>query len=352
MISLIICSKSHDVSPQFRDNIAATIGVDYEIVVVDNHDNSHNIFTAYNLGVSEAHGDILCFLHEDLIMQTKNWGATVEQHFREKPEMGMLGVVGSHVVPSQGDWRVGYARHHVLSFIQRIPTFGKQAKYMTKHTVDGISSNMTEVATLDGVWFCIPQRLFNEHKLYFDDQTFDSFHVYDLDISMQVLQAGMKLYLCDDILLEHFSEGNYSTGFLTSLQKFQKKWKDKLPVIVGSSVSVESLKQEGVKAIEALNDRIERDANVVAIRRYWDNNVMGIEGGTLTEAQKSIIAFSEFFYMKTAIKFHPSGSIVRKMLCEYMKDELVEHKTLILWKFFLYRVLHLNYKKNNIKFPE
>ncbi|MDR1610676.1 MAG: hypothetical protein LBS08_04115, partial [Candidatus Symbiothrix sp.] len=36
MISIIICSKNKDISEQLKSNIEATIGVRYELIVIDN----------------------------------------------------------------------------------------------------------------------------------------------------------------------------------------------------------------------------------------------------------------------------------------------------------------------------
>jgi len=75
MISLISCSRNSDISLKLKDNIAATIGCDYELVFIDNSKNSYNIFQAYNEGVSRSKGDILCFMHDDVIFFVRMVGA-------------------------------------------------------------------------------------------------------------------------------------------------------------------------------------------------------------------------------------------------------------------------------------
>ena len=66
MISLIICSRTADISDELKQNIATTIGCEYELCVIDNSRNEYSIFTAYNEGVRRAKGDILCFMHDDI----------------------------------------------------------------------------------------------------------------------------------------------------------------------------------------------------------------------------------------------------------------------------------------------
>ena len=67
MISIIICSRTPDISQELKQNIGTTIGCDYELVVVDNSSNDHSIFSAYNEGAEKAKSELLCFMHEDVL---------------------------------------------------------------------------------------------------------------------------------------------------------------------------------------------------------------------------------------------------------------------------------------------
>lgn len=78
MISLIICSRTPTISEELSTNIAETIGCEYELVVIDNSKNEFSIFSAYNEGVKRSNGDVLCFMHDDILFRTLNWGASRE----------------------------------------------------------------------------------------------------------------------------------------------------------------------------------------------------------------------------------------------------------------------------------
>ena len=88
MISIIICSRKADISQGLKDNIAATIGCEYELCVIDNSHNEYNIFTAYNEGVSRAKGDILCFMHEDVKYISNGWGEKVYKSIQNNVNIG------------------------------------------------------------------------------------------------------------------------------------------------------------------------------------------------------------------------------------------------------------------------
>ena len=105
MISLIICSRTPEISNKLATNIAETIGCEYELVVIDNSRNSYSIFSAYNEGVRRANGNILCFMHDDILYKTIDWGKKVNCLYKENENIGVVGVLGSHYLTSkEGYW--------------------------------------------------------------------------------------------------------------------------------------------------------------------------------------------------------------------------------------------------------
>ena len=49
MVSIVICNRSNRISPVLEKNISETIGIEYEVVCIDNSKNQYNIFQAYNI---------------------------------------------------------------------------------------------------------------------------------------------------------------------------------------------------------------------------------------------------------------------------------------------------------------
>lgn len=345
MLSLIICSRQKSIDYNLLDNIRSTIGTEYEIVHIDNFEGRYGICGAYNEGVRRSKGDILCFMHEDIHYYTENWGKKVEEHFQEK-EMSLLSTVGSHILPSKGDWRVGYHQHAVLSFLQRTPRIASAGSYYVTLAKDGIphhkDGSLINVATVDGVWFCIPRNVFEDEKICFDDTSFPGFHMYDIDISMQINRIGGRIYVCDDILFEHFSEGNFSADFYTSLLKFQQKWQRYLPVIVGCNLTTEKLNEQGQHAEEMLLERIKRDGLIPLIRKR----------GVVTQTESKMVADAEYAYAKNVVKYKKPLSGVISYLAQYIKDDVTIRKKKILWKFFAYRILHFPVRKMFIEFHD
>lgn len=222
MISIIICARNVDIPGELRKNIAETIGVDYEIIVIDNSENKLNIFTAYNMGVERSKFPLLLFMHDDIHYHTAQWGQRVIDHFRDE-KVGAIGVAGGPYVPSVpgGWWSTGAGHLYLLQSARR-----GDEPVLQNYFPAGASAR--EVVVLDGVLFCIRRRLFD--TIRFDDKTFNGFHLYDLDISMQVFHAGYKLLAVNDILIHHFSSGVLDGKWISNLLLFHKKWKSHLPV--------------------------------------------------------------------------------------------------------------------------
>lgn len=103
MISIIICSRDRSMLSAAATNIEETVGEEHEIVAIDNSSGDYNIFTAYNTGIERAKGDILCFMHEDVTIYTKGWGRTISDTLDSRPDVGMIGVLGSQAVAEAPD---------------------------------------------------------------------------------------------------------------------------------------------------------------------------------------------------------------------------------------------------------
>ncbi|MDP4283949.1 MAG: glycosyltransferase [Bacteroidota bacterium] len=230
MISIIICHRNIELLNAIKKSIKTTVGVPYELIIIDNTNNHHSIFSAYNEGVKKANYNIVCFAHEDILFYTDNWGEKVLKHF-EDPQVGMIGVLGGmaqSVIPSAW-WFNNYFAKSARNYLMRNAEKkdGKLYHYCSNPFRD---TDKSEVVIIDGLWFCIRKSLFDH--ISFNEKTFSGFHLYDADISMQVLQHK-KNYVVHDILIEHIWCGSISEDFYNDLIIFTSKWKSYLPVLTG-----------------------------------------------------------------------------------------------------------------------
>jgi GT2 family glycosyltransferase len=238
MISIILCSKNVNITSELNNNIHDTIGVDYELIVVDNSKNKYSIFSAYNQGVKRAKFPILCFMHDDVLFHTNGWGEKVISHFQDE-KVGIIGTFGSHFMPKTP---IGWYQSKLVSGggIQR---FIENGKYRIEHQMylSYLNEDLSiEAVVVDGLWFCIPKSMFSQ--ISFDELTFNGFHCYDLDICMQIRKEGFQVRIISDILIEHFSLGGFNLDWVKNTLLFFEKWKEQLPQVAGIRLSKKEMK--------------------------------------------------------------------------------------------------------------
>lgn len=234
MISCIICSRNKDIPEELKENISSTIGCEYELIVIDNSSNSYSIFSAYNEGVRRSKGDILCFMHEDIIYHTQNWGVKVLEHFRNE-NVGLLGVEGTHFSANYPSpwWSSSLNSGQLIQGNTINGIYSSEEEYLWNRK----EGNSIEGVIVDGLWMCISRKLFNNNAIKFDEDTYNGFHCYDADICMQVLSIKRQVHIVFDILIEHKSLGNPDIRYFNQLDIWHNKWSSFLPLMCGIAVS-------------------------------------------------------------------------------------------------------------------
>lgn len=219
MISVVICSVNKRLREEVSANIAETIGTEYEIIAIDNSLNPRGICAVYNQGGLRANYDYLCFVHEDVLFRTKNWGQKLIE--ATQADTGVIGFAGGSVKTAYpsfwGDIPCQYTRINITQLKK-----GKEKLDM--HNPH--NERFSRVAVLDGVFLFTRKKVWMECP--FDENQFQHFHSYDNDFTFQVAQK-YKNYVCFDIDLLHFSKGSFSKEWYIEAKKFNEKWKDQLP---------------------------------------------------------------------------------------------------------------------------
>lgn len=226
MISIIICSVNQLLLAQLKLNIAEKIGLPFEIIAIDNSTTKQSIAAVYNKGAALANFDCLCFLHEDVIIHTKDWGSILIELLSDQ-KIGLVGISGA-VYKSKfpGTWASCDKSFYRTNSIQ-------QSKNIVEPVITCINPGdalYTEVAVIDGVFMATRKDVWK--KVQFDEKRFKGFHAYDLDYSLQV-RSLFKVVVTFQVLLEHFSSGHLNKQWLDSSILLHKKWKHLLPVEIG-----------------------------------------------------------------------------------------------------------------------
>lgn len=247
MLSIIICSTQPNIPDNLKNNINETIGVDYELICIDNSKSNHSIFSAYNLGIKESKFSYICLMHQDVFFHSKNWGLTVCEHLEDK-KCGLIGVSGGTTVPKiPSPW----------SFYEITGFLLQSDKNVTKPELqisgDFNDKNYKNVITLDGVFLCARKELFI--NIGFDETLFKGFHSYDIDICLQSHFAGFQNRVVNNILLEHRSKGKLDRQWIENSMLLCDKWRNKLPISI-SGISDELLWKREIKFMTSNNLKV------------------------------------------------------------------------------------------------
>ncbi|PBJ13851.1 glycosyltransferase [Flavobacterium sp. ACN6] len=219
MISIIICSRTPEISASLLYNIQKTIGVDYELIVIDNSENNYSIFEAYNIGFSKSKNGIVCFIHDDINMLTQNWGQVLIEIFDKNNDVGLVGVGGAKSktkMPSAW-WNCG-ENDRCINIKQYFN--GQKVHWHTGFD----KTNLQEVVTIDGVFMATRKT----NSILFNTKL-KGFHNYDLNLSFEYLKNGYKIVVTNEILLEHYSIGTINKDWFLSSIFFYDLYKDILP---------------------------------------------------------------------------------------------------------------------------
>ncbi len=245
MFSIITCSRKQGILLELKQNIAETIDCDNELVVIDNSENRYSIFEAYNEGIRRANGEILCFMHDDVLFRSTGWGNAIINHFNEDERIGLIGFAGTHFLPDTPMY------WYSSPFVSQRNLNNDQGCVEEHFHEDWFGErNIIDVVAVDGFCFFARKSLFEQ--IVFDEKTFQGFHLYDMDICMQVIQSGYKVCVCRDVLAEHaWSESKQFSKqgaglFMENLEHFTKKWRGTLPVYKGLNLPPEVFERVNV----------------------------------------------------------------------------------------------------------
>ncbi|MCA5004115.1 glycosyltransferase [Sphingobacterium bovistauri] len=230
MISIILSSYNQLYFEQFVKNVEVTIGVEFEIIQIENH-AKYSICEAYNIGAIKAKNEILIFCHEDMIFKTQQWGVKIIEYFKEDKLLGAIGFAGSSYLPYIFTGWGGYLQEHeAFHLVQHHKFIDKESVYLN---IGSKNINYKAVVALDGFFIATTRAIWEKYR--FDDKNFTKFHFYDVDFTLRV-SKNYNVKVIYDVITEHFSDGNYNREWLEELNNFNKKWSHKLPISLNNKI--------------------------------------------------------------------------------------------------------------------
>lgn len=221
MISVLVCSIRPDFVKKLQVNVKETIGVPYEMLVYDNRVQNKGICAVYNELAEKAAHDVLCFIHEDILFSTQDWGKVLLEQLTSVADV--IGVAGSKYKSSLfSGWYTGQPQFDCAKY-QHLHKGKIEKVVLQPHK----NHDIEEVVCLDGVFICCTKGVWKDVK--FADADLKGFHFYDIDFS---LRASKKYRVAVTFLIDflHLTEGgDFGNRWVETAFLYHDKRREELP---------------------------------------------------------------------------------------------------------------------------
>lgn len=229
MFSFIVCSINPDYLAGMKKSLGETCGQPFELLVWDNIAEKKPITEVYNILGDRAAYPYLCFLHEDILFETNNWGSHLLEAFDSDAGLGLIGVAGARYKSrTPSGWSTGFRDWDCMNILH------KNKSGVTEHfRFQPGKTDAEPVVNIDGVFMCIRKEVWQQVR--FDDQFLRGFHLYDVDFSFRVTRLfRARVLFTIDIL--HLTEGgNFGDEWLDYTLRWHRKYQAQLPSTIDRS---------------------------------------------------------------------------------------------------------------------
>jgi len=220
MISVVYCTR--ETNPKHKEHIIKTSGLQKNIEVIEIINNGESLTKSYNRGYKLAKNDIVVFCHDDILIETKQWGNKIKKHFDKNNEYGILGVAGSKYMPISGKWW-----EKPKAMYGKVKHTHNNKSWLSEYSVD-LNDGIEEVINVDGLFFSIHKNRINNNENPFNEDV-KGFHFYDVDFCFSNFLSKVKVGVVTNIRINHMSIGQTNQEWENNRLQFVEKYKDRLP---------------------------------------------------------------------------------------------------------------------------
>jgi GT2 family glycosyltransferase len=170
----------------------------------------------YNRGIAQSSGDVLIFSHDDVEILSPDYAQKLQRHLQSFDIVGLAGttrLVAGYWIAAGPPYIFGQVGHTAKPGPYHIQFFG------------GHGPVIENIKVVDGLMFAVRRAVIEKIRF---DESFDSFHLYDLDFCTQAHAAGFRLAVARDIAVIHDSQGSFDQRWRQYAAKFEKKWAARL----------------------------------------------------------------------------------------------------------------------------
>ena len=230
MISVVSIINNHDVAKNYLLKGLNRQTAKYELLLKDNTNSVYASGSqANNLASLEATGDYLMFIHQDVLLSSKNALKQVEDWLSSLSKVGLAGIVGM-IKPKFINQYEAYARYLLLLRLGLLNLWF--LRYGRGNNLHGLTlspwggrfiKDPVCVQTVDEFCLVVPTKIFEQSK--FDEVTCSDWHLFGTDFALTITRKGYNVYVLP-ISVNHRSQGTISIQYVRTLAKVLDKHQD------------------------------------------------------------------------------------------------------------------------------
>ena len=190
-----------------------------EILIYEN-DGVNSLPEIYNIGLNDSKYDIVVFIHDDLILETKNITPKIIRLFDKNPDYGIIGIAGTDNLLSGMWWQDRTSMYGIVGHEHE----GK--RHVNHYSKGDYSENLKQVIVVDGLFIMVHKKRI-KHTF---NQQFEGFHFYDLPICIENHLDGVKIGVTTKIKVTHKSIGMVNKKWEKNKLLFEALYEKNFPV--------------------------------------------------------------------------------------------------------------------------
>lgn len=218
MITVVYCTRSSN--PEHQEHLVKTSGLHKHLEVIEIINNGEDLTKAYNRGLKLAKNNIVVFCHDDITIETKNWGNKLLKQFNSNPEYGIIGVAGTKYLAQSGRWW-----ENPKKMYGRVQHTHEGKTWLSSYSAD-LGQDIENVVLVDGLFFVVDK---SKIKKSFNESV-KGFHFYDVNFCFENYLENVKIGVTTLVRVNHKSIGMTNEQWEANREQFANTYSQHLPV--------------------------------------------------------------------------------------------------------------------------
>jgi hypothetical protein len=222
-ISVVISTRK--INDEYLKHVEKMFSHPKTQILIYENDGVESLTQIYNAGLKDSIYNIVVFMHDDLILETKNMTPKIVKLFEKHSDYGIIGLAGTDNLLSGMWWQ---SRDDMYGVVGHIHEGKRHVNHYSKST---FNEKLKDVVIVDGLFFMVHKQRIK--KQFVED--FNGFHFYDLSFCVENYLEGVKIGVTTKISLTHKSIGMTNKQWEKNKLLFEALYEKHFPLTIKST---------------------------------------------------------------------------------------------------------------------